>query len=139
MHIHLRQFHNNNKLSFHLGLDVSTFLPGDDPIACMNKAMAFLLGVFSPRYSLTNNQLRSSSNLRNQATVQNGRVTIQQVQGRQGQNVRKKDATWFKEKFLLIQAKPKCKELDKEQLAFLTDSRVADDQVSQTITHNAAF
>ncbi|GJS30271.1 retrovirus-related pol polyprotein from transposon TNT 1-94 [Tanacetum coccineum] len=53
----------------------------------MNKAMAFLSAVFTPRYPSANNQLRSSSNLRNQATVQDGRVTIQHVQGRQGQNV----------------------------------------------------
>nr|GEV88288.1 hypothetical protein [Tanacetum cinerariifolium] len=34
----------------------------------------------------TNNQLRTSLNLRNQATIQDGRVTVQQVQGRQGQS-----------------------------------------------------
>ncbi|GJY90648.1 putative ribonuclease H-like domain-containing protein [Tanacetum coccineum] len=34
----------------------------------------------------TNNQLRTSSNPRNQATIQDGRVTVQQVQGRQGQS-----------------------------------------------------
>nr|GEV96916.1 retrovirus-related Pol polyprotein from transposon TNT 1-94 [Tanacetum cinerariifolium] len=34
----------------------------------------------------TNNQLRTSSNIRNQATIQDGRVIVQQVQGRQGQN-----------------------------------------------------
>ncbi|GJU13219.1 hypothetical protein Tco_1135615 [Tanacetum coccineum] len=86
---------------------VPTFLPGDDPIAYMNKAMAFLSAVFTPRYPSTNNQLRSSSNLRNQATVQDGRVTIQHVQGRQGQNV------------------AEGKELDEEQLAFLADPGVA--------------
>ncbi|GJZ94592.1 hypothetical protein Tco_0666795 [Tanacetum coccineum] len=35
--------------------------------------------VFNPRFSLTNNQLRTSSNPRNQATIQDGRVTMQQV------------------------------------------------------------
>ncbi|GKC91148.1 hypothetical protein Tco_1151797, partial [Tanacetum coccineum] len=44
-------------------LEVPTFLLGDDPIACMNKAMAFLSAVFTPRYPSTNNQLRSSSNI----------------------------------------------------------------------------
>ncbi|GKD64528.1 retrovirus-related pol polyprotein from transposon TNT 1-94 [Tanacetum coccineum] len=76
-----------NSLPPEWGLTVPTFLPGDDPIACINKSMAFLSAVFTPRYPLTNNQLRSSSNLRNQVTVQDGRVTIQHVQGRQGQNV----------------------------------------------------
>ncbi|GJV33739.1 retrovirus-related pol polyprotein from transposon TNT 1-94, partial [Tanacetum coccineum] len=62
------------------------FSPGDDPIACLNKAMAFLTAVASSRFPSTNNQLRTSSNPRNQATIQDGRVTVQQVQGRQGQN-----------------------------------------------------
>nr|GEU93496.1 retrovirus-related Pol polyprotein from transposon TNT 1-94 [Tanacetum cinerariifolium] len=52
------------------GLAVPTFLLGDNPISCMNKSMAFLSAVFTPRYPSTNNQLRSSSNMRNQAIVQ---------------------------------------------------------------------
>ncbi|GJR83256.1 hypothetical protein Tco_1125399 [Tanacetum coccineum] len=44
--------------------------PGDDPIACLNKAMAFLTVVASSRFPSTNNQLRTSSNPRNQATIQ---------------------------------------------------------------------
>ncbi|GJV65382.1 retrovirus-related pol polyprotein from transposon TNT 1-94 [Tanacetum coccineum] len=66
------------------GFAVPVFSPGDDPIACLNKVIAF--AVASSRFPTTNNQLRSSSNLRNQATIQDGRVTVQQVQGRQGQN-----------------------------------------------------
>ncbi|GJR55572.1 integrase, catalytic region, zinc finger, CCHC-type containing protein [Tanacetum coccineum] len=66
--------------------DVPVFSPGDDPIACLNKAMAFLTAVASSRFPSTNNQLRTSSNLRNQATIQDGKVTVQQVQGRQGQS-----------------------------------------------------
>nr|GEY25572.1 hypothetical protein [Tanacetum cinerariifolium] len=76
-----------DKFSHVKGLEVPTFLPGDEPFACMNKEMAFLLAVFTPCYLSTNNQLKSSSNLRNQATVQDGRVIVQQVQGRQGQNI----------------------------------------------------
>nr|GEW45157.1 integrase, catalytic region, zinc finger, CCHC-type, peptidase aspartic, catalytic [Tanacetum cinerariifolium] len=79
------------------GLAVLVFSPGDDPITCLNKAMAFLIAVTSSRFHLTNNQLRTSSNLRNQATIQDGRVTVQQVLGRQGQsysgNVYKGNAT----------------------------------------------
>ncbi|GKA98918.1 hypothetical protein Tco_0826855 [Tanacetum coccineum] len=62
-----------------LGLAVPTFLPGNDPIACMNKAMAFVLAVFTPCYPSNNNQLRYSSNPRNQATVQDGRVKEDKV------------------------------------------------------------
>ncbi|GKC18939.1 retrovirus-related pol polyprotein from transposon TNT 1-94 [Tanacetum coccineum] len=65
---------------------VPVFSPGDDPIACLNKAMAFLMVVASSRFPTTNNQLRTSSNLINQDTIQDGRVIVQQVQGRQGQN-----------------------------------------------------
>nr|GEY72294.1 hypothetical protein [Tanacetum cinerariifolium] len=72
----------------------------DDPIAYINKAMAFLTVVASSRFSSTNNQLRTSTNLRNQATIQDGRVTVQQVQGRQF--------------------------LDEEQLAFLADPGILD-------------
>ncbi|GJZ47962.1 hypothetical protein Tco_0601794, partial [Tanacetum coccineum] len=102
--------------------------------------------------SLTNNQLRSSSNLRNQATVQDGRVTVQKVQGRQGQNVVGSGSQGNASgsngntsgqakvvKCYNCQAPAKGKELDEEQLAFLVDPGVTDGQVAQTITHNAAF
>ncbi|GKE01329.1 hypothetical protein Tco_1389312 [Tanacetum coccineum] len=39
---------------------------------------------------------------------------------------RRRDATWFKEKVLLVQAHAEGKELDEEQLAFLADPKVAD-------------
>ncbi|GJZ05664.1 hypothetical protein Tco_0539457 [Tanacetum coccineum] len=66
------------------GLDVPVFNQGDDPISCLNKAMDFLTDVASLRFPSTNNQLRTSSNPRNQATIQDDRVTMLQVQGRQG-------------------------------------------------------
>ncbi|GJR73641.1 hypothetical protein Tco_0086006 [Tanacetum coccineum] len=47
--------------------------------------MAFISTSFASRYPPTNNQLRTSSNPRNQATIQDGRATIQNVQGRQSQ------------------------------------------------------
>ncbi|GJX11156.1 integrase, catalytic region, zinc finger, CCHC-type containing protein [Tanacetum coccineum] len=68
------------------GLAVLVFSPRDDPIACLNKAMAFLIVVASSRFPSTNNQLRTSSNPRNQATIEDGRVTMQQVQERQCQS-----------------------------------------------------
>ncbi|GKA62674.1 hypothetical protein Tco_0762193 [Tanacetum coccineum] len=67
------------------GLAIPMFNQGDDLIACLNKAMAFLTVVASSRFPSTNIQLRTSSNPRNQATIQDGRVTVQQVQRRQGQ------------------------------------------------------
>ncbi|GKB05100.1 putative ribonuclease H-like domain-containing protein [Tanacetum coccineum] len=65
---------------------VPVFSPRDDLIACLNKATTFLTVVASSWFPLTNNQLRTSSNPRNQATIQDGRVTVQQVQGRQRQS-----------------------------------------------------
>nr|GEZ46555.1 hypothetical protein [Tanacetum cinerariifolium] len=56
---------------------------GDDPIYAINHMMSFLTLVVTSRYPSTNNQLRTSSNPRQQATINNGRVTIQLIQGRQ--------------------------------------------------------
>ncbi|GKE52731.1 hypothetical protein Tco_1487887 [Tanacetum coccineum] len=61
------------------GFIVHVFSPRDDLIACLNKAMDFLTTVASARFPLTYNQLRTSSNPRNQAIIQDGRVTMQQV------------------------------------------------------------
>nr|GEX68749.1 hypothetical protein [Tanacetum cinerariifolium] len=56
------------------GLVVLSFLPGDDPIASLNKVMAFLSTSIALRFPTTNNQLRSSSNLRNQALIQDAEL-----------------------------------------------------------------
>ncbi|GJV16894.1 integrase, catalytic region, zinc finger, CCHC-type containing protein [Tanacetum coccineum] len=69
-----------------LSFPVPVFSLGDDPIACLNKAMALLTAVASSRFPSNNYQLRTSSNPSNHATIQDGRVTVQQVQRRQGQS-----------------------------------------------------
>nr|GEX40943.1 retrotransposon protein, putative, Ty1-copia subclass [Tanacetum cinerariifolium] len=58
-------------------------LMGDDPIDAINHMMSFLTVVVTSRYPATNNQLITSSNPRQQATINNGRVTIQPIQWRQ--------------------------------------------------------
>nr|GEV37108.1 retrovirus-related Pol polyprotein from transposon TNT 1-94 [Tanacetum cinerariifolium] len=143
------------------GFVVPVFSPGDDLIACLNKAMAFLKVVASSRFPSTNNQLRTSSNTRNQSTIQDGRVTVQQVQGTQGQNYsgttyngnatslrgstisgqpkRQRNAAWYKEKAMLAEAQEAGQILDKEQLAFLADPRIPAGQVQTIILHDAAF
>ncbi|GKB68198.1 hypothetical protein Tco_0929610 [Tanacetum coccineum] len=68
------------------GLAILVFNQGDDAIACLSKAMYLFTVVASLRFPSTNNQLRTSSNLRNQATIQDGMVTVQQVQGRKGKS-----------------------------------------------------
>ncbi|GJX02209.1 integrase, catalytic region, zinc finger, CCHC-type containing protein [Tanacetum coccineum] len=127
--------------------------------------------------------LINSSNPRQQATIHDGRVTVQPVQGRQssfaagtsgtranisgigGNNSgqqrvvkcfncqgeghmarqcpkpkRKRDATWFRDKVLLVKAQGSGKVLNEEELEFLADPGVAEGPVTQTvITHNAAY
>ncbi|GJV96853.1 hypothetical protein Tco_1548430 [Tanacetum coccineum] len=46
---------------------------GDDPIDAINHMMSFLTAVVTSRYPTINNQLRNSSNPRQQATINNGR------------------------------------------------------------------
>ncbi|GJY98975.1 retrovirus-related pol polyprotein from transposon TNT 1-94 [Tanacetum coccineum] len=64
-------------------LIVLVFQKGDDPIDAINHMMSFLTAVVTSRYPTTNNQLRNSSNPRQQATINDGRVTLQPIQGRQ--------------------------------------------------------
>ncbi|GKB43954.1 hypothetical protein Tco_0888896, partial [Tanacetum coccineum] len=62
---------------------VPVFQKGDDPIDAINHMMSFLTAVVTSRYPTTNNQLKTSSNPRQQATIYDGKVTVQPVQGRQ--------------------------------------------------------
>ncbi|GKB73184.1 hypothetical protein Tco_0934596 [Tanacetum coccineum] len=98
------------------GLAVHVFKQGDDPIDAINKMMSFLSTVVTSRFPSPNNQLRNSSKPRQQTTIHDGRVTVQPLQGRQNSYAaghmarqcpnlkRKRDATWFREKVLLVEA-----------------------------------
>nr|GEX60478.1 hypothetical protein [Tanacetum cinerariifolium] len=162
------------------GLVVPVFQKGDDPIDAINHMMSFLTSVVASRYPATNNQLRTSSNPRQQVTINNGRVTIQPIQRRQNymstgssrpfasgsggtsgkQRVivcynskgeghmskqctkpkRKRDAEWFKDKVLLVQAQANGQVLQKEELDFLANLGMAESSSNQTvITTNAAY
>ncbi|GJZ79372.1 hypothetical protein Tco_0644209 [Tanacetum coccineum] len=155
-------------------LAVPVFKQGDDPIDAINKMMSFLSIVVSSCFPTTNNQLRNSSNPRQQATIHEGRVIVQPVQGRQssiaagtsrtranilgigGNNSgqqrvvkyfncqgeghiarqcpkpkRKRDATWFRDKVLLVKAQGSGKVLNEEELEFLADPGVAEDVLSE--------
>nr|GEX20259.1 hypothetical protein [Tanacetum cinerariifolium] len=66
------------------GLPLEVYaLKGDDHIDVINHMMSFFTAVVTSRYPTTNNQLWNSSNPRQQATINNGRVTLQPIQGRQ--------------------------------------------------------
>ncbi|GJX25210.1 retrovirus-related pol polyprotein from transposon TNT 1-94 [Tanacetum coccineum] len=75
LHAHL----NNKKL----WSNCPVFQKGNDPIDAINHMMSFLTAVVTSRYPTTNNQQRNSSNPMQQATINNGRVTLQPIQGRQ--------------------------------------------------------
>ncbi|GJZ33600.1 hypothetical protein Tco_0579036 [Tanacetum coccineum] len=57
-------------------LTVPVFKKGDDLIDAINKMMPFLSTIVTSRFPTTNNQLRNSSNPRQQATIYDGRVWI---------------------------------------------------------------
>nr|GEV50998.1 integrase, catalytic region, zinc finger, CCHC-type, peptidase aspartic, catalytic [Tanacetum cinerariifolium] len=80
----LEQFQVNTKFLNTLPPEWSKFVTdkGDDPSDAINHMMSFLTVVVTSRYPPTNNQLRNSSNPRQQATINNGRVTVQPIQGR---------------------------------------------------------
>ncbi|GJS79248.1 hypothetical protein Tco_0729129 [Tanacetum coccineum] len=132
------------------GLAVPVFNQRDDHISCLNKAMAFLTAIASSRFPSTNNQLRTSSNPRNQATIQDGEVRVQRVQGRPGQSYvgeghmarqctqpkRPMNVAWFKEKVMLAEAQEARQTLDEEKLAFFTDPGIPDGQAAQTTIPN---
>ncbi|GJZ75764.1 reverse transcriptase domain-containing protein [Tanacetum coccineum] len=165
------------------GLEVLVFKQGDDPIDAINKMMSFLSTVVTSRFPSINNQLRNSSNPRQQATIHDGRVTVQPLQGRQNSYVastsgtrantsgtrgrtsgqqrvvkcfncqreghmarqctepkRKRDATWFREKVILVEAQGNGKVLTEEELEFLADQGNPEGAVTQTvITNNVAY
>ncbi|GKA26108.1 hypothetical protein Tco_0712217, partial [Tanacetum coccineum] len=77
------EFHANEVRLMHERNSDPLALQGDDPIDAINHMMSFLSAVVISRYPTTNNQLRNSSNPRQQATINDGRVTLQPVQGRQ--------------------------------------------------------
>nr|GEU60962.1 hypothetical protein [Tanacetum cinerariifolium] len=116
----------------HSGLIVPVLQKGDDPIDAINHMMSFLTAVVTSRYPPTNNQLRNSSNPRQQATINNGRVTIQPIQGDKILWL----LAWFKDKVLLVQAQAN----GQEELEVLADPGIAEAQTTQyVITNNAAY
>ncbi|GJW58162.1 integrase, catalytic region, zinc finger, CCHC-type containing protein [Tanacetum coccineum] len=136
------------------GLIVLVFQKRDDPIDAINHMMSFLTAVVTSRYPTTNNQLRTSSNPRQQATIYDGKVTVQPVQGRQttyaAGTTRKytpgaSGSNSGKQRTIICynckgEVKSSGQVLTEEEIAFLADPGLPDIHTSQTvITHNAAY
>ncbi|GJX11274.1 hypothetical protein Tco_0201133 [Tanacetum coccineum] len=128
----------------------------DDPIDAIIHIMYFLTAVVNSRYPTTNNQLRNSSNPRQQATINNGRVTLQPIQGRQTSLTASTTRTYTpgasgsnsekQRTVICYNCKGKATSqasgqiLHEEELAFLADPGIPKGQATQTvITHNVAY
>ncbi|GKD52724.1 hypothetical protein Tco_1281700 [Tanacetum coccineum] len=123
--IHLVEFPQTDS-----GLVVPVFKQGDDPIDDINKMMSFLSTVVTSRFPTTTNQLRNSSNLRQQATIHDGRVRTGGNNSGQQRVV----------KCFNCQQEGSGKVLNEEELEFLADPGVAEGPVTQmVITHNATY
>ncbi|GJU76988.1 hypothetical protein Tco_1274058 [Tanacetum coccineum] len=75
------QFVDNSQLD-------TGYTPIEEMTNTLTKQVTLLTQSFRAHLPQTNNQLRTTSNTRNQVKVHNGRVIIQTVQGRQNQNQR---------------------------------------------------
>ncbi|GJS22975.1 hypothetical protein Tco_0451607 [Tanacetum coccineum] len=117
------------------GIIVLVFQKGDDPIDAINHMMTFLTVVVTYRCPTTNKQLRNSSNPRQQATINNRRVTLQPIQGRQTSLAAGTTRTYTPGASGSNSGKQKT-----EELAFLADPGIPEGHTTQTvITHNAAY
>ncbi|GJW67595.1 retrovirus-related pol polyprotein from transposon TNT 1-94 [Tanacetum coccineum] len=141
------------------GFAVPVFSLRDDLIACLNKAMDFLTAVASSRvtvqqvqgrqgqsYSGTGYKSNATSSRGNNASGQARVVKCYNCQGeghmaRQcTQPKRLRNAAWYKDKAMLVEAHEDGIILDEEQLTFLADPGVPDGQAVQSIIpNNAAF
>ncbi|GKA65600.1 retrovirus-related pol polyprotein from transposon TNT 1-94 [Tanacetum coccineum] len=102
------------------GFSIPVFSLGDDLIASLNKAMAFLTAVAS---------LSCKSN-----------ATSSRGNNASGKPKDKNMLPWYKDKAILVEAQEASQILDEEQLAFLADLGVPDGQaVQKIIPNNAAF
>nr|GEZ51014.1 hypothetical protein [Tanacetum cinerariifolium] len=135
------------------GLVVLVSQKGDDPIDAINQMMSFLTSVVTSRYPPTNNQLRTLSNPHQQATINNERVTIQPIQGRQNSMTAGlsrpytsgSSGTSGKQRVIVCynckgEAQANGQVLQEEKLEFLADPRIAETSSTQyVVTNNAAY
>ncbi|GKE07896.1 retrovirus-related pol polyprotein from transposon TNT 1-94 [Tanacetum coccineum] len=125
---------------------IPVFSPGDDPIAYLNKAMAFLTdGRQGRNYSGTTYKGNATSSRGNTTSGQARVVKCYNCQGERHmarqctQPKRLRNAVWYKEKAMLAEAQEVGQILDEEQLAFLTDLGIPAGQAQTIISHNASF
>nr|GEV55022.1 putative reverse transcriptase domain-containing protein [Tanacetum cinerariifolium] len=131
--------------------------PTDNLIENLTNTLARLTQSYKTFLPQTNNKLRTSSNTKNQATVQNGKVVVQNFQGRlnRGQGIIHEvevqmgmrehrtelgmliqNSDYFKDKMLLMQAQENGVALDEEQLLFLAGGQ--DNDIDEDVDEQPA-
>nr|GEV18647.1 retrovirus-related Pol polyprotein from transposon TNT 1-94 [Tanacetum cinerariifolium] len=127
------------------GLVVPIFNQGDDPIACLNKAMAFLTVIASSKVTVQQAQRRQGQSYAGNSYKGNasssggnnigGQEKVVKCYNCQGeghmarqctQPKRPRNAAWFKEKAKMAEAPKAGQIVDEEQLAFLADPCILD-------------
>ncbi|GJX87743.1 retrovirus-related pol polyprotein from transposon TNT 1-94 [Tanacetum coccineum] len=138
-------------------------------IESLSNSLALLTQSYKSHLPQTNNQLRASSNARNKAMVQDGKVVVQDVRGQnrggiinpsQAKSIkcynysglghiarecprpkRLQDSDYFKDKMLLMQAQESGAVLDEEQSLFLAGEQVTnvDDDVDDSPENDLAL
>ncbi|GJT85756.1 retrovirus-related pol polyprotein from transposon TNT 1-94 [Tanacetum coccineum] len=133
------------------GLAVHVFKQGDDPIDAIKKMMSFLSTVVISRRqnSYAAGTLGTRANTSGTGGNYLGQQRVVKCFNCQGEGhmarqcpklKRKRDATWFRDKVLLVEAQGNGKVLNEEELEFLADPGIAEGLVTQSvITHNAAY
>nr|GEY49617.1 hypothetical protein [Tanacetum cinerariifolium] len=119
------------------GLVVPVFQKGDDPIDAINHMISFLTSVVASRPFASG----SGETSRKQRVIVcynckwEGHMSKQCTKPK-----RKRDAEWFKDKVLLVQAQANGQVLQEEELDFLADLGTTESSSNQTvITTNAAY
>nr|GFC79228.1 integrase, catalytic region, zinc finger, CCHC-type, peptidase aspartic, catalytic [Tanacetum cinerariifolium] len=108
------------------GLVVLVFQKGDDPIDAINHMMSFLTSVVASRKQ----RVIVYYNCKGE-----GHMSKQCIKPK-----RKRDAKWFKDKVLLVQAQANGQVLQEEELDFLADPGTTESSSNQTvITTNAVY
>nr|GEX45782.1 retrovirus-related Pol polyprotein from transposon TNT 1-94 [Tanacetum cinerariifolium] len=129
------------------GLAFPVFKQGDDPIDAINKMMSFLS--IGRQTSFAVGMSGTRANISRMGGNNSGQQRVVKRFNCQGEGhmarqcpkpKRKRDATWFRDKVLLIKAQGNGKVLNEEELEFLAGPGVVEGLVTQTvITHNAAY